>query len=111
MHLHIRIHRWLLWWFTIGVVVGIVAVINILFRNLPRQEEEIVVAIGALNWVLLGIVCYGYGAVRIERPDGMANSGNFAIRGREGYQQKEWHPASDFVLPGNRKSLLPPKYL
>jgi hypothetical protein len=23
---------------------------------------------------------------------------------------REWHAASDFVLPGNRKSMLPPRY-
>jgi hypothetical protein len=110
MHLHLRIHRWVLWWFWIGVVLGAIAVVNILLRNLTRWQETIILVVGALNWLIGGIICWGYGAVRIERPDKSARGGDSALRSRQEFQQKEWHAASDFVLPGNRKSLLPPKY-
>jgi hypothetical protein len=106
MHIHVRIHHWVLWWFYLGVVCGAVAVVNILFRDLTRVQEQVILAIGVLFWVLGGIACYGYEGVRIEqRHDERAH----ADAGPNVFQT-EWHPASDFVLPGNRKSLLPPKY-
>jgi hypothetical protein len=55
-------------------------------------------------------VCYGYGGVRIDQPHKAAKSSDLSASVREGWLQKEWHPASDFLLPGNRKSILPPKY-
>jgi hypothetical protein len=64
--------------------------------------------IGVLNWLLGGIVCYGYDGIRIEQPGRPAKSNDSGDRKMPTLQ--EWHPASDFVLPGNRKSLLPPKY-
>jgi hypothetical protein len=94
----------------VGIVLGAIAVINILFRDLSRTQERIILIIGALNWLLGGLICYGYGGVRIERPTGPANASDSRAAAREGRPQKEWHPASDFVLPGNSKSILPPKY-
>ena len=70
MHIHVRIHRWVLWWFNVGIVLGAIAVINILFRDLSRTQERIILIIGALNWLLGGLICYGYGGVRIVRPTG-----------------------------------------
>ena len=29
MHLHLRIHHWVLWWFFIGAVCGLIAVVNL----------------------------------------------------------------------------------
>lgn len=106
MYTHIRIHRWVLWWFYIGIVCGAIALINILGRDLSPVQIKYVLAFGVLNWVLGGVVCYCCGGVKIgpqakraKKPDQPGAP-----------QQREWHSASDFVLPGNRKSLLPPKY-
>ena len=58
MHIHVRIHRWILWWFYVGVACGAVAVVNILSRNVSRTQEDVILVIGALFWVLGGVVCY-----------------------------------------------------
>lgn len=108
MHIHVRIHHWVLVWFYVGVVCGAVAVVNILFRNPDPAQVKWILVIGALHWLIGGTLCYAWDAVRIEK------------RGREPQKPRparprvaslpEWHYASEFVLPGNRKSLLPPKY-
>jgi len=58
-------------------------------------------------WLLGGLACYGYGGVRIEQPHRRQSEDGHALAFTS---QKEWHPASDFLLPGNRKSILPPRY-
>jgi hypothetical protein len=59
-----------------------------------------------LFWLLGGLVCYACDSVQIEKPRQPAPHDE-APRAE---QQKEWHAASDFLLPGGRKSLLPPKH-
>jgi len=66
MHIHLRIHHWVLWWFGVGIVCGVVALVNILSRDLTRIQDRIVVAIGVLFWLLGGLVCYAYDSVQIE---------------------------------------------
>jgi hypothetical protein len=110
MYLHVRIHRWVFWWFYVGVVVGAVALINILFRNLTREQEQFILAIGALKWVLGGVVCYCLGGIRIENPSGAPKANKLTAGTVQRPPLKEWHSASEFVLPGRRQSLLPPKY-
>jgi hypothetical protein len=68
MHIHVRIQHWVLWWFSVGVVVGAIALTNILLRDLSRSQERAILLIGVLNWLLGGIVCYGYDGIRIEKP-------------------------------------------
>jgi hypothetical protein len=109
MHIHVRIHRWVLWWFIVGVVLGAVALLNILDRDLSRAQESVILTIGALNWLVGGVICYGCGAIRIEQLNERSGTADSAP-GTRARLQTEWHAASDFVLPGNRKSLLPPKY-
>ena len=106
MDLHVRIHHWVLWWFYVGIVCGVVAVVNILVRDLTRIEERVILVIGVLFWLLGGLVCYACDSVQIQKPHQESRRGEPLRR----EQQKEWHPASDFLLPGGRKSLLPPKY-
>jgi hypothetical protein len=106
VHIHVRIQHWVLWWFYLGVICGAVAIVNILFRNLTRSQEQVILEVGILFWVLGGIACYGYEGVRIEQ----RHQSPPHDHAPQAAPQTEWHPASDFVLPGNRKSLLPPKY-
>lgn len=98
MHIHLRIHHWVLWWFYIGVVVGIVALVNIFFRNLTRTQDHVILMVGLINWVLGGIVCWAFEGVTIHQlPEAKKN--DLKPKPRE---EREWHPASDFLFPGRR---------
>ena len=106
MYLHFKVHRWVLWWFYIGVVCGVVAIVNIMLRHLTRTQEEAILVVGVMHWVLGGIACYFYHSVQFEKPSHEFPN-NEDHRGKE---QTEWHEGSDFLLPGGRQSLLPPKF-
>jgi hypothetical protein len=104
-HIHIRIHRWVIWWLCMGVVCGAVALLNILLRDLTHTQEKAILAVGIVNWVLGGIVCWASEGVKIQvTPPPERHE---PARAEE---EREWHSPSDFVLPGGGKSLLPPRY-
>lgn len=105
MHIQLRVHKWVLWWFYVGIVVGLVALVNILFRNLSRTQDHAILIVGVVNWVLGGIVCWAFDGVRFARPKQTSTHEEPAHIDT----QREWHPASDFVFPGGRKRLLPPR--
>ena len=107
LHHRVHVHRWVVWWMVLGVVCGIVAVTNILEHNLTRAQERILILTGVLNWILGGLICYASEGIRIEKPT--APQQTVAPKPLPVHDE-EWHAASDFLLPGNRKSLLPPKY-
>ena len=50
MHIHLRVHHWVLWWFYVGVACGAVALVNFLVRDLTRTQERVIVAMGMLFW-------------------------------------------------------------
>jgi H+/Cl- antiporter ClcA len=104
VHLHIRIHRWVVWWLSLGVVFGAIALVNILFRDLTRTQDKIILLIGVVHWVLGGIVCWAFEGIKITPP--------VLPEHHESAQKdfREWHSPSDFILPGGRKSILPPRY-
>jgi hypothetical protein len=106
MHIRLRIQHWVLWWFGIGVVLGAVALVNVLARDLSHAQDKIVVAIGMLHWLIGGVFCYGLDAVQIEDQ----HPAESASRVNQVRDTQEWHAASDFILPGNRRRLLPPRY-
>jgi hypothetical protein len=66
MQIHVRIHHWVLWWFGVGIVCGVIALVNIFTRDLTRIQDRVVLAIGVLFWLLGGLVCYAYDSVQIE---------------------------------------------
>ena len=66
MHIHVRIHHWVLWWFGVGIVCGVVALVNIFSRDLTHIQDRVVLVIGVLFWLLGGLVCYAYDSVQIE---------------------------------------------
>lgn len=105
MYLHLRVHHWVVWWFVIGVICGVVALVNIFSRNLTRSQEDAVLVFGVINWVLGGLVCYSLEAVRIESPQKPMRRDSAEHPHHEA--MTEWHPASDFLQAGRRKSLLP----
>lgn len=106
LHVRIRVHRWVLWWFYLGVICGVVAMVNILFRDLTRGQERLILLLGVFHWLLGGLVCYACEGIQIETPKPSAMDGPKAASAEE----TEWHAPSDFVLPGSRHALLPPAH-
>jgi hypothetical protein len=106
MHIHVRVHHWVLWWFYLGVICGGVAIINILGRNLTPTQTKVILVLGAFHWLLGGLVCYAVEGVRIAPPPQLPKDTDRSPAS----QQTEWHSASEFLLPGSRKSILPPRY-
>jgi hypothetical protein len=106
MYIHVRIHRWVLWWFYVGAVCGVVALVNILVRDLSRTQEKIVLVIGLCFWLLGGLVCYGGSSVQIDnRSQQSAHDGAPRL-----HRFKEGHFILGFVLPGHRMRLRSPKH-
>jgi hypothetical protein len=107
MFVHLKMSRWVIWWVYVGVVCGVVALINILGReDLSRTQERVILLIGVAHWVVGGLVCYALDAIRFEGPSAEAKTAEPAkLR-----EAPEWHPPSDFLLPGGKKSILPPRY-
>ena len=105
VHVHVRIHRWVLWWFFVGVTCGVGALANILFRDLARSQERVILAVGVLHWLLGGLVCYACEGIQVEAPRQPPKTNQPASID----QETEWYPASYFVLPGRGGKLLSPK--
>lgn len=106
MDVHIRVHRWVVWWFYASVAFGATAIANILGRDLTRRQERILLFLGVIYWVLGGLVSFACVSIRIEKPSPPPAQEEVP----KADSQKEWHAASDFLFPGGRKSILPPKY-
>jgi len=106
MYIHVRIHRWVLWWFYVGAVCGIVALVNILVRDLSRTQEKIVLVIGLCFWLLGGLVCYGCGSVQIDNGSQQPTHDGASRL----HRLKEGHFILGFVLPGHRIRLRSPKH-
>ena len=100
--MHLQIRRWVMWWFCIGIVCGVIAVSIILGDNLTPPQEKIVLLIGGAHWLLGGIVCWAFESVKME-----TRSTPPAPKPTVATPERYWHPASDFLLPGRRKSILP----
>jgi hypothetical protein len=113
MDVHIRVRRWVVWWFYASVAFGATAIANILGRDLTRRQDRILLFLGVIYWVLGGLVSFACDSIRIETPGPPpAQKAGPSVRTEalKADAQREWHVASDFLLPGGRKSLLPPKY-
>jgi hypothetical protein len=103
--IHIHVKHWVVWWFYLGVACGVIGLINIFLRDLSSAGIRLVLIFGVLHWVLGGVVCYCYDGVKIVQPTQTRTGAEHAAS-----KEIEYHSASDFVLPGGRKSLFPPKY-
>jgi hypothetical protein len=104
MHIHVRVQHWVVWWFGIGLICGAVAFANILSRSLTRSQEDVVLVMGVIHWVLGGIVCYSFEGVRIETPLQLQKPQS---RTEDFEAKTEWHSASEFLQPGGHHHLLP----
>lgn len=90
-----------------GAIGGAVAVVNILGHDLSRFQERVLLLTGVAHWILGGLVCYASSGIRLEKH----HHDRCGVLPKPESDVEEWHAASDFLLPGNRKSLLPRKYL
>lgn len=68
VHIHLRLHHWVLWWFYVGVACGAVALVNIFMRELTRSQDHAILAIGILFWALGGAVCWASEAIQWQEP-------------------------------------------
>ena len=93
----LRVRRWVMWWFTIGIICGVIAVSVIVGDHLTASQEKIVLLIGAAHWVLGGIVCWAFASVKIEPLPSQPEQ-----ESADTAPERYWHPASDFLLPGRR---------
>src|ERR1700689_4334161 len=100
MHIHTPFPRWVVWWLYAGLVFGVVILTNIFLHTRSAADEELILSMGLLHWVLAGFVCYGYGGIQVR---GSSQQGLSGVQG-DASRQGEWHPASDFVLPGNHRN-------
>lgn len=63
----IRLHRWVVWWFFLGVLGGAIAIPNIIFRNLTHLQETVLLCFGVVHWLLGGFVCWAWEGVKLAR--------------------------------------------
>src|SRR5215469_1807196 len=105
-HFHLHIQHWVIWWFYVGIACGIIALANIFLRHLSETQIKLVLVFGVLHWVLGGVVCYCIDGVKIVLPPQPAPQ----APATGSMPESEYHCASDFLLPGNRKSILPAAY-
>ena len=100
MRVHLRVRRWVAGWIAIGVFFGAIALVNILGHHLTPVQDRILLLMGAAHWLLGGVVCWAFEGVKFE-------AGRKPSRPVERIPEPEYHSASEFLLPGNRRSLLP----
>jgi hypothetical protein len=103
--IHLRVQRWVILWIYVGVVCGAIAVVNILGHHVTRAEDRLFLIVGVAHWLLGGIVCWAFEGVKVE-PERPSPQPPFQ-KPLNAAPGTEWHPASDFLLPGARQSLLP----
>jgi hypothetical protein len=105
MPYHVHLRPWVRWWIFVGIVCGVVALVNILFRDLSELQIATIIAMGALFWSLVGIAAWGYGGIRIVAAPPAPEISEIRTP-----PQQEWHAASDFLFPGTGKALLPRRH-
>ena len=66
MYIHLRIHRWVVWWVDVGIVCGVIAVANLLGHHLTPSQDRILILLGAAHWGLGGLVCWAFDGIRVE---------------------------------------------
>jgi hypothetical protein len=105
-HVHVRIHRWVVWWFYLGIAGGIVALVNILGRDLTRSTEHVLLVLGVIHWLLGGLVCWSLEGIQIHVPQ---PARKISQQVRLGFHEGPHH-VSEYVLPGGGKTWLTRKY-
>ena len=87
MQLKVRIRRWVIWWFYVGVFCGGIALANIFGRDLTPSQDRVLLLIGALHWILGGLVCWAFESVKFQSPEPPPGRPQTAVAPRA----TEWH--------------------
>ncbi len=66
--MHLRIHRWVIWWIYVGVICGVLSVVNILGHSLTGVQDRILIVFGVVHWLLGGVVCWAFEGIKVEHP-------------------------------------------
>ena len=67
MHIHLRIQRWVVWWFYVGVVCGVIALSIILGHQFTRAQEENLTVVGSGSLAAWAeSICWAFDSVRVE---------------------------------------------
>jgi hypothetical protein len=99
MLIRLRFHRWVIWWLYVGIIGGAIAITNLLAHHFTAAQDRILILMGAAHWILGGIVCWVFEGVQIEtQPESPATP---IENSRDSGPTTEYHPASDFLLPGH----------
>jgi len=95
----IHFHRWVVWWFFLGLIGGAIGLVNIFFLDLTHTQERVILFFGVLHWLLGGLVCWAWEGVTLH-----TNTPHT----RETYVEYTWEQnvASDLVT--HRRSLRRP---
>jgi len=102
MYFTLRIRRWVVWWFWVGVVCGALAIVNILGHHFSWAQDRLLILLGGAHWLLGGIVCWAFDGIRFEREEQSPTTQTTIEK-----PVTESYSPSEFLLPGNRKSLMP----
>jgi hypothetical protein len=68
VHIHFHFHHWMVWWLYLGLILGAIVSLNILERHLMRDQDMVLVVLGAIFWILGGVVCYALDDALSRRP-------------------------------------------
>jgi Na+/melibiose symporter-like transporter len=78
---HLHIQRWVVWWFYVGLVCGVVAMVNVFTRDMTRSQDHLILLVGIIFWVLGGVVSWAAEGIEhhetlpVERPAEPAKRG------------------------------------
>ena len=53
MHIHLRVHPWVVWWFVIGAIIGLVVAVNMIGRHLTERSDALLVSLGVIQFSLM----------------------------------------------------------
>lgn len=105
-----RVVNWVKWWILVGIAIGVVMMAIILGHHLHGRNQDFALWGGVIYWFLGGLVCYAcngiHAAPEVEVLDKKPAPSEHPCPEADW----QWHAPSDFLLPGSRKSLLPPRY-
>ena len=62
----LKVRRWVLWWFCLGVICGGTAVINVFVRDLTHAQDSVILFVGVVFWLLGGLVCWAWEGIQLQ---------------------------------------------
>ena len=78
-HMVIRVHRWVVWWFYLGVLGGVIALPNVFLESLTGFQIRVILLIGIVHWLFGGFVCWAWEGVKLDQSRGNLSASDKAI--------------------------------